>query len=78
MISLDPFLSGKTSQYHIQANRKTIVYQVPKMTFFDFVQGKIKSLKEYSALIEKLVLQHLEHEIDLLTQTPLERYNRVL
>jgi CRP-like cAMP-binding protein len=76
--SLDSFLSGKTSQYYIQAIRKTIVYQIPKMTFFEFVRGDIQSLKEYSGLMEQLALQQLEREIDLLTEAPVERYNRVL
>lgn len=76
--SLDSFLSGKTSQYYIQAIRKTIVYQVPKMAFFEFVRGDIQSLKEYSGLMEQLALQQLEREIDLLTEAPVERYNRVL
>lgn len=76
--SLDSFLSGKTSQYYTQAIRKTIVYQVPKMASFEFVRSDIESLKEYSGLLEQLALQQLEREIDLLTEAPMERYNRVL
>lgn len=76
--SLDSFLSGKTSQYYIQAIRKTMVYQVPKQAFFEFVQGDIRTLKEYSVLMEHLALQQLERELDLLAESPLERYHRVL
>lgn len=76
--SLGSFLSGESSEYYIQAIRKTIVYQVPKTAFFEFVQSNIHSLKEYSSLMEHLALQQLERELDLLTDSPLERYNRVL
>jgi len=29
-------------------------------------------------ILENLVIQHLEREIDILTSSPIERYNRVL
>ncbi|SFC23300.1 cAMP-binding domain of CRP or a regulatory subunit of cAMP-dependent protein kinases [Flagellimonas taeanensis] len=76
--SLGSFLSGKTSEYYIQAIRKTILYQVPKKAFIQFVESDIQSLKEYSQLMEQLALQQLERELDLMTDSPLERYNRVL
>lgn len=76
--SLQSFLSGQTSKYYIQAIRKTTVYQVPKTAFFKFVHSDLETLKEYSNLMENLALQQLDRELDLLTDSPLERYNRVM
>lgn len=76
--SLGSFLTGKSSEYYIQAIRKTIVYQVPKTAFFHFVHSDLQSMKEYGELMEQLALQQLERELDLLTDSPSERYQRVL
>jgi len=76
--SIGSFFTGKPSEYYIQAIRKTVFYKVPKTNFLEFVHSDINLLKEYNLMLEALALQQLDREIDILTDSPMERYKRVL
>lgn len=76
--SLDSFLSGKPSEFCIQALRKTTVKVISKKTFSEFLSKNTEHLKFWITLLEQLVLQQIEREKDLLISSPRERYQRVL
>lgn len=77
IVSLDSFLTGKPSDLFIQAIKKTIIKVIPKTQFDKFLE--IESNRNlWTKIIENLVLQQLDREIDILTNSPKERYERVL
>ena len=77
IVSLDSFLTGKPSDFYIQAIKKTVVKVITKSQIEDFL--KIESNKSWwTKLLESLILQQMEREIDILTNSPKERYERVM
>ena len=78
IVSLDSFLTEKPSDFYIQAIKKTIVKVIPKASFIDFISKPEKNKTMWITLLEDLVVQQLEREKDILTNSPKERYNRVL
>jgi len=77
IVSLDSFLTEKPSNLYIQAIKKTVVKVVKKEHFNNFIS--IESNRNWwTLIIENLVVQQLEREIDILTNSPKERYQRVL
>jgi CRP-like cAMP-binding protein len=77
IVSLDSFLTGKPSDLFIQAIKKTIIRVITKQQIDKFL-GTENNRKLWINILEKLVLQQMEREIDLLTNSPKERYERVL
>lgn len=78
IVSLDSFLSGKPSEFYIQAIKKTIVRVASRKDFNEFIQFSEENLKLWNSILEDLVLQQIEREKDLLTNSPKIRYERVL
>ncbi len=78
IVSLDSFLTEKPSDFYIQAIKKTVVKVIPKTSFIDFISGSEENKNMWTKLLEDLVIQQLEREKDILTNSPKERYNRVL
>lgn len=76
--SLDSFITEKPSDFYIQAIKKTIVKVIPKANFIDFISQSDENKAMWTKLLEDLVIQQLEREKDILTNSPKERYNRVL
>ncbi len=77
VVSLDSFLTGKPSGLFIQAIKKTIVRVITKSQLNGFLE-KDTNKELWKTILENLVLQQLEREIDILTNSPKERYERVL
>ena len=77
IVSLDSFLSGKPSYLSIQALKKTTVKVISKTNFSKFIEAK-ENRDWWLNTLENLVLQQMEREVDLLTHSPKERYERVL
>ncbi len=77
IVSLDSFLTGKPSELYIQAIKKTVVKIVTKPQIMEFLE-KEANQKLWTKLLENLVVQQMEREIDILTNSPRERYERVL
>lgn len=75
--TLDSFLSGKPSDLYIQALKKTVVQVITKAQIEEFLKEEHNQLL-WVKILEDLVLQQMEREIDILTSSPKERYNRVL
>lgn len=76
--SLPAFFDTSPGLFYMQALRKTILRRSPKSAFFREVESDIALLQGYRYLLEDLFRQQLERELDLLTQSPAERYARVL
>ncbi|MEY8759128.1 Crp/Fnr family transcriptional regulator [Chryseobacterium tongliaoense] len=78
IVSLDSFLSGKPSDFYIQALKKTVVRVASKKDFYEFIHSGDENLKLWNFILEDLVLQQLEREKDLLISSPKKRFERVL
>lgn len=76
--SLSSFIGGTPSEFYVQAIRSSVIRIVTKAQFDTFIEKDLRYLKLYNAILEGLVIQQLEREIDLLTQSPSERLERVL
>jgi len=77
IVSLDSFLTSKPSEFFIQAIKKTVVKVITKSQFDNFIKLE-KNRGFWTQILESLVIQQMEREIDILTNSPKERYQRVL
>lgn len=77
IVSLDSFLTGKPSDLFIQAIKKSVIRVVTKKQFDKFLETE-SNRNLWTKTLENLVLQQIDREIDILTNSPKERYERVL
>lgn len=77
IVSLDSFLTGKPSGLFIQAIKRTVVKVITKQQFDQFLDTDTNR-NLWMKVLEDLVVQQMEREIDILTNSPKERYQRVL
>ncbi len=77
IVALDSFLTGKPSELYIQAIKRTVIKVVSKQQIDHFLLSETNR-NWWIKILENLVLQQMEREIDLLTNSPKERYQRVL
>lgn len=77
IVSLDSFLTGKPSVFFIQAIKKTVIKVISKPQIDNFLKTENNRIF-WNNIFEALVMQQLEREIDILTNSPKERYLRVL
>jgi len=77
IVSLDSFLSGKPSDLFIQAIKKTVIRVITKFQIENFLKSETNRIL-WTEILENLVLQQMEREVDILTNSPKERYQRVL
>ena len=76
--SLSSFITGKPSEFFIEALRKTNLKIISKQQLDQIVNESHESLNQYNRLLEALIVQQMEREIDLLTESPTKRLRRVL
>ena len=76
--SLYSFIKNTPSEFCIEAMRKTTLRVIKKENFLELVYENNESLIQYTQLLENLVTQQIEREIDLLTDSPSERLQRVI
>ncbi|MBU2927097.1 Crp/Fnr family transcriptional regulator [Winogradskyella psychrotolerans] len=76
--ALDSFLNEQPSDLYIQALKKTKVKVINKAKFKSFMTSSPENQDIWMSILENLVLQQMERERDILTSSPVERYNRVL
>jgi len=77
IVSLDSFMTGKPSDLFIQAIKKTIIKVVTKQQINKFLETE-SNKNLWIKILENLVIQQMEREIDILTSSPKQRYERVL
>lgn len=77
IVALDSFLTGKPSDLYIQTIKRSVIKIVTKPQIIRFI-GTDDNRMLWIKILENLVLQQMEREIDILTNSPKERYERVL
>lgn len=77
IVALDSFLTKKPSELYIQAIKRTVVKIISKQQIEKFLETDENRIL-WMKLLEDLVIQQMEREIDILTNSPKERYERVL
>ncbi|MEO7048716.1 MAG: Crp/Fnr family transcriptional regulator [Ferruginibacter sp.] len=77
IVSLDSYLTGKSSDFFIQAIKKTVVKIITKQQMNAYLKAADNNVW-WTQILENLVLQQMEREVDILTTLPKERYERVL
>lgn len=77
IVSLDSFMTGKPSDFYIQAIKKTVLRVITKSQIDNFLRNE-SNQNLWTKILENLVIQQMEREIDILTNSPKERYQRVL
>jgi CRP-like cAMP-binding protein len=76
--ALDSFITEEPSDLYIQAIKKTELKVINKSTFMNFIESAEANRKMWQLMLSNLILQQMERERDILTNSPLERYKRVL
>lgn len=77
IVPLDSFLTGNPSDLYIQAIKKTVIKVITKAQIDVFLKTEANR-NLWIKILETLVVQQMEREIDILTNSPGERYERVL
>src|SRR5690606_20992767 len=72
IVSLDSFLSGRSSDFYIQAIKNTSVKIASQKDFNEFMRSNPENMKLWINILEDLVLQQIEREKDLLINSPRE------
>ncbi|PWG74413.1 Crp/Fnr family transcriptional regulator, partial [Enterococcus hirae] len=73
---LDTFLSGEPTTYYAEAIKETELLRFTREDIEKVMHKKVDYQLYWTQLLENLVLQQMEREIDLLTSSPKERYER--
>ncbi|MDP4665992.1 MAG: cyclic nucleotide-binding domain-containing protein, partial [Flavobacteriaceae bacterium] len=76
--ALDSFIEDKPTVFEIQALRKTTAEILTRQDLENFIANIPDRLISYNEILKQLVIQQMEREHDLLTLSPVDRYNRVL
>jgi CRP-like cAMP-binding protein len=77
IVSLDSYITEKPSDFYIQAIKKTEIKVITKKQIENFLNID-KNRVLWTNILENLIIQQMEREIDILTTSPKERYQRVL
>ena len=77
VVSIDSFLTNKPSDFFIQAIKKTVVRVITKQQIDAFLESENNRIL-WTTILENLILQQMEREVDILTNSPKARYERVL
>lgn len=76
--TLDAFLSGLPTKFGIKAIKRSRVKVLGKERFMLFLREDAEHLQLWQNMLMGIILDQGERELDLLTSTPHERYQRVL
>ncbi len=76
--SLPAYFDESKSEFDIVAIRKTTLKRFDKSSLFSFIDSRPEFQQIFSEILKALIGQQIERELDLLTHSPLERYNRVM
>ncbi len=76
--ALDSFLSGKPTIFNLQAIKKCRLKPIQVESFNKLIQSSSEHTSLYLVILKQFVLQQMEREDDLLTNSPEVRYHRVL
>lgn len=78
VVALDSFLIGRPTVLYIQALRQSEVRVMSRDRFDEWINSDIAHLRLWNQLQGLMLVDQLERERDILTSSPVDRYNRVL
>ncbi len=76
--ALDSFLTETPTDLNIQALKKTTLKSVTKNALMKLIRTAPEFSQLWIRLLEEFAMQQMERERDILTNSPVERYHRVL
>ena len=76
--ALDSFISEQPSDLYIQALKATALKAISKTAFRKWIAMNEENRTMWQSVTELLIYEQIEREKDILTQSPLARYQRVL
>lgn len=77
-VAMDSFLTRKPTLYSAEAIKACTLKKIAYTDFIAFINSDIKHLQLWDKILSYVIIGQLEREIDLLTTSPRERYERVL
>ncbi len=77
-VAIDSFFTGQPTLYSAEAIKTSVLKKIAYPDFIDFINSDIKHLQLWDKILSYVIMGQLEREIDLLTASPRERYERVL
>lgn len=78
LVAIDSFLTNLPSPFEFKALKRTKIHVLSKTQFEKILKSNPDFLQTWNVILQDLVLQQMEREIDLLTHSPKDRYERVL
>jgi CRP-like cAMP-binding protein len=76
--ALDSYITEKPTEYYIQAIKASELKVINKSTITKLLRDSPELQQFWNAMLEQIIIQQLEREQDILTTSPLKRYQRVL
>lgn len=76
--SISSFLSGRPSEFFIEAIKQTRVKLLPQDSLKHLIHESQESLAQYNSFLETLLISQIDREMDLLIPSPARRLERVL
>ncbi len=77
-VALDSFAMNRPTDFFIQALKKTQLKMIPKADLMAYLEKDFEVFQLWNKVLEQLLYSQLERERDILTSSPLARYQRVL
>ncbi len=77
IVALDAYITNKPTYFHMQAIKQCHAKIISKATLEKLLQQDLTNTLLWQQILQALVYQQLEREVDILTTSPQERYNRV-
>lgn len=78
IFNLPSFFLEKPSGYYFEAIRDTELIGISKKNYYDFIESNTVFSNFWRSSIERLLLNFVEREVDMLTHSPKLRYQRLL
>lgn len=78
IFNLPSFFSEKPSDYYFEAIRDSELIGISKKNYYDFIESNDVLSNYWQKSIERLLLNFVEREVDILIQSPKLRYQRLL
>lgn len=78
IVALDSFFTIQPSPLEFKALKRTKIHVIGKKKFEEIIGKHPNYLQSWNEILQELVVQQMEREIDLLTNSPKDRYERVL
>lgn len=78
IVALDSFFTLLPSALEFQALKRTKIHVLSKNRFEEILKAHLNFLQSWNEILQELVVHQMEREVDLLTHSPKDRYERVL